>query len=179
MDQGAIRQTKGVYREFAGRFGAQGQPSSIYRYQEIVVLTSRSATFPFLDLQVPHPLGRPCHAPNLILPIPIWTGSFAESTGPEHQMHWIIENAKTVREAQGITIIVDALKLLSVKHEQLAYVELFNCNTNSRANTYLTFYFSRVFASSGNAPLPRSPIKLFRSTCLYSTLRSSADCKHF
>ncbi|PVF94747.1 hypothetical protein CPB86DRAFT_808407 [Serendipita vermifera] len=49
-------------------------------------------------------------------------GSFAESTGPEHQMHWIIENAKTVRDAQGITIIVDALKLLSVKHEQLATI---------------------------------------------------------
>jgi hypothetical protein len=46
-------------------------------------------------------------------------GSFAETMSPDHQMHWIIENCKTVRAAQGMTIIVDALKMLSVKHEQL------------------------------------------------------------
>jgi hypothetical protein len=47
------------------------------------------------------------------------SGNFAESTSPEHQMHWIIENAKLVRASQGITVIVDSLKMLSVKHEQL------------------------------------------------------------
>lgn len=47
-------------------------------------------------------------------------GTFAETTSPEHQMHWIIENCKTVRAADGVTVIVDALKLLSVKHEKIA-----------------------------------------------------------
>ncbi|KAG8808488.1 Factor arrest protein 11, partial [Serendipita sp. 399] len=49
-------------------------------------------------------------------------GAFAESMSPEDQMHWIIENAKLVRNAQGVTLIVDALKLLSVKHDQLATI---------------------------------------------------------
>ena len=40
-------------------------------------------------------------------------------------MHWIIENCKTVRAADGVTVIVDALKLLSVKHEKITYVR--NC----------------------------------------------------
>jgi len=48
------------------------------------------------------------------------TGTFAETTSPEHQMHWIIENCKTVRAADGVTVIVDALKLLSVKHEKIS-----------------------------------------------------------
>ena len=48
------------------------------------------------------------------------TGTFAETTSPEHQMHWIIENCKTVRAADGLTVIVDALKLLSVKHEKIS-----------------------------------------------------------
>jgi hypothetical protein len=40
-------------------------------------------------------------------------------------MHWIIENCKTVRAADGITVIVDALKLLSVKHEKISCVFFF------------------------------------------------------
>src|SRR5258706_4944704 len=48
------------------------------------------------------------------------TGTFAETTSPEHQMHWIIENCKTVRAADGLTVIVDALKLLSVQHEKIS-----------------------------------------------------------
>lgn len=37
-------------------------------------------------------------------------GCFAETTGPEMQLHWVIENAKIVRSLDGVTSLVVALK---------------------------------------------------------------------
>ncbi|KAK4686751.1 hypothetical protein P7C73_g3374, partial [Tremellales sp. Uapishka_1] len=37
-------------------------------------------------------------------------GSFAETTSPEHQLHWVIENAKTVRAVDGVATLVYALR---------------------------------------------------------------------
>ncbi len=46
-------------------------------------------------------------------------GTFAETTSPEHQFHWIIENCKVVREVNGISNIVEAMKIASAKHDLL------------------------------------------------------------
>ncbi|KAF8592589.1 hypothetical protein K439DRAFT_1625938 [Ramaria rubella] len=47
-------------------------------------------------------------------------GTFAETTSPEHQLHWIIENCKVVRAANGTGVIVEACKLASSKLDLLS-----------------------------------------------------------
>lgn len=56
-------------------------------------------------------------------------GTFAETTSPEHQLHWIFENCKVVRAANGLSTIVEAMKIAGSKHDLLwwvtrAYIEL-------------------------------------------------------
>jgi hypothetical protein len=46
-------------------------------------------------------------------------GTFAETTSPEHQLHWIFENSKIVRDANGLSNIVEAMKIASSKHDFL------------------------------------------------------------
>ncbi|KAI0939241.1 hypothetical protein AcV5_000711 [Taiwanofungus camphoratus] len=46
-------------------------------------------------------------------------GTFAETSSPEHQLHWIFENCKVVRAADGLSNIVDAIKIASSKHDLL------------------------------------------------------------
>jgi hypothetical protein len=46
-------------------------------------------------------------------------GTFAETTSPEHQLHWIFENCKVVRSANGVSTIVEAMKIASFKHDLL------------------------------------------------------------
>ena len=46
-------------------------------------------------------------------------GTFAETTSPEHQLHWIFENCKVVRDANGLSNIVEAMKIASSKHDLL------------------------------------------------------------
>ncbi|TFK74417.1 hypothetical protein BDN72DRAFT_812821 [Pluteus cervinus] len=46
-------------------------------------------------------------------------GTFAETGSPEHQLHWIFENCKVVRAANGVSIIVGAMKIASSKHDLL------------------------------------------------------------
>jgi hypothetical protein len=46
-------------------------------------------------------------------------GTFAETTSPEHQLHWIFENCKVVRDANGLSNIVEAMKIASLKHDFL------------------------------------------------------------
>lgn len=48
-----------------------------------------------------------------------YSGTFAETTSPEQQLHWIFENCKQVRAANGISIIVEAIKIVSSKHDLL------------------------------------------------------------
>ncbi|KAG8721177.1 Factor arrest protein 11 [Ceratobasidium sp. 394] len=52
----------------------------------------------------------------------ILQGTFAETTSPEHQLHWIIDNAKLVRSADGLSRIVDAIKISSSKHDVLSNI---------------------------------------------------------
>ncbi|KAG8762882.1 Factor arrest protein 11 [Ceratobasidium sp. 423] len=52
----------------------------------------------------------------------ILQGTFAETTSPEHQLHWIIDNAKLVRNADGLSRIVDAIKISSSKHDVLSNI---------------------------------------------------------
>ncbi|KAI0320873.1 hypothetical protein OF83DRAFT_1168962 [Amylostereum chailletii] len=49
-------------------------------------------------------------------------GTFAETTSPEHQLHWIFENCKIVRAANGVSYILEALKIASSKHDFLSYL---------------------------------------------------------
>ncbi|KAF8639788.1 hypothetical protein AX17_001048 [Amanita inopinata Kibby_2008] len=46
-------------------------------------------------------------------------GTFAETVSPEHQLHWIFENCKVVRSANGISCVVEAIKIASHKHDLL------------------------------------------------------------
>ncbi|OJA15285.1 hypothetical protein AZE42_00929 [Rhizopogon vesiculosus] len=46
-------------------------------------------------------------------------GTFAETTSPEHQLHWIYENCKVVRSANGLSTIVESMKIASQKHDLL------------------------------------------------------------
>lgn len=46
-------------------------------------------------------------------------GTFAETDSPEDQLHWIFENAKVVRKADGINCIVEAIKIGTRKHDFL------------------------------------------------------------
>ncbi len=48
-------------------------------------------------------------------------GTFAETTSPEHQLHWIFENCKVVRSANGMSNIVEAMKIACSKHDLLWY----------------------------------------------------------
>ncbi|KAG2013965.1 hypothetical protein CC2G_010822 [Coprinopsis cinerea AmutBmut pab1-1] len=47
-------------------------------------------------------------------------GTFAETVSPEHQLHWIFENGKLVRSANGISNVVEALKIAGRKHDLLS-----------------------------------------------------------
>ena len=49
-------------------------------------------------------------------------GTFAETSSPEHQLHWIVENCNVVRAADGLSNIVDAMKIACSKHDRLWYV---------------------------------------------------------
>jgi hypothetical protein len=49
-------------------------------------------------------------------------GTFAETTSPEHQLHWIYENCKVVRSANGLSAIVESMKIASQKHDLLWYL---------------------------------------------------------
>lgn len=46
-------------------------------------------------------------------------GTFAETTSPEHQLHWIVDNGKVVRSADGLSNIVEAMKIASSRHDLL------------------------------------------------------------
>ncbi|KJA24554.1 hypothetical protein HYPSUDRAFT_136073 [Hypholoma sublateritium FD-334 SS-4] len=49
-------------------------------------------------------------------------GTFGETVSPEHQLHWIFENCKVVRAANGVSAIVEALKIAGRKHDLLCNI---------------------------------------------------------
>src|SRR6266704_5089004 len=51
-----------------------------------------------------------------------YSGTFAETVSPEHQLHWIFENCKIVRATNGLSSIVEALKIANHKHDLLWYI---------------------------------------------------------
>jgi len=53
---------------------------------------------------------------NFIIEI---TGTFSETQAPEDQLHWIFENCKVVRAANGVSTIIEALKIAGRKHDLL------------------------------------------------------------
>lgn len=55
-------------------------------------------------------------------------GTFAETVSPEHQLHWIFENCKVVRAANGVSAILEALKIASAKHDIMWKVSPFDAH---------------------------------------------------
>ena len=49
-------------------------------------------------------------------------GCFAETDGPEEQLHWVIENARLTRAVHGVPILVTALKEAVRRYSHLLYV---------------------------------------------------------
>ncbi|KAK1228877.1 Factor arrest protein 11 [Marasmius sp. AFHP31] len=47
-------------------------------------------------------------------------GTFAETVSPEHQLHWIFENCRIVRAANGVSCVIEALKIASSKQDLIA-----------------------------------------------------------
>ncbi|KZS97748.1 hypothetical protein SISNIDRAFT_423128 [Sistotremastrum niveocremeum HHB9708] len=47
-------------------------------------------------------------------------GVFAETTSPEHQSYWILQNCKLVRSCNGVGTVVEAMKIASAKHDLLS-----------------------------------------------------------
>lgn len=60
-------------------------------------------------------------------------GTFAETSSPEDQLHWIFENCKVVRGANGLPNIVEAMKIASSKHDLLWSV-IFNSSLPQRVS---------------------------------------------
>ncbi|KDQ64661.1 hypothetical protein JAAARDRAFT_234148 [Jaapia argillacea MUCL 33604] len=83
-------------------------------------------------------------------------GTFAETSSPEHQLHWIFENCKVVRAANGLSTIVEALKIASSKHDLLcnlsdADASRFNISPMEKAdvieevNTEISVYLGMLY----------------------------------
>ena len=47
-------------------------------------------------------------------------GAFADTSGPSHQLHWLLENARMVRSLGGLGEIYSACKIASWKHDWLS-----------------------------------------------------------
>jgi biotin carboxyl carrier protein len=47
------------------------------------------------------------------------SGTFAETTSAEHQLHWIVENGKAVRAADGLSNVIEAMKIANSRHDFL------------------------------------------------------------
>ncbi|KAH6915434.1 hypothetical protein BKA70DRAFT_1420367 [Coprinopsis sp. MPI-PUGE-AT-0042] len=52
----------------------------------------------------------------------ILQGTFEETGSPEDQLHWIFDNCRLVRTCNGISSVVEALKIAGRKHDLLRYV---------------------------------------------------------
>ncbi|EJD01434.1 uncharacterized protein FOMMEDRAFT_126353 [Fomitiporia mediterranea MF3/22] len=83
-------------------------------------------------------------------------GTFAETSSPEHQLHWVIENCKTVCVANGISVVVEAIKIANSKHDLLSSLSdgdcyRFNISPQDRqdcieeVNTELSVYFGILY----------------------------------
>ncbi|PIL37062.1 hypothetical protein GSI_00754 [Ganoderma sinense ZZ0214-1] len=82
-------------------------------------------------------------------------GTFAETTSPEDQLHWIIENCKVVRAANGLSNIVEAIKIASSKHDLLCLSDAdaahFNISPQEKADfmeevtTELSVYLGMLY----------------------------------
>ncbi|TBU49406.1 N1221-domain-containing protein [Dichomitus squalens] len=83
-------------------------------------------------------------------------GTFAETTSPEDQLHWIIENCKVVRAANGLSNIIEAIKIASSKHDLLcslsdADAAHFNISSQEKADfmeevtTELSVYLGMLY----------------------------------
>ncbi|KIK65551.1 hypothetical protein GYMLUDRAFT_39024 [Collybiopsis luxurians FD-317 M1] len=83
-------------------------------------------------------------------------GTFAETTSPEHQLHWIFENCRLVRSANGVSTILEALKIASSKHDLLislseADLAQLNISFNDRQDiveevlTEISVYFGMLY----------------------------------
>ncbi|KAF9057415.1 hypothetical protein BJ165DRAFT_1334998 [Panaeolus papilionaceus] len=63
----------------------------------------------------------------------ILQGTFAETVCPEDQLHWIFENCKVVRAANGVSSIIEAIKIAGHKHDLL-----YNLSDQDAAHLHIT-----------------------------------------
>lgn len=83
-------------------------------------------------------------------------GTFAETTSPEHQLHWIFENGKAVRAADGMSSVVEAMKIANSRHDFLSSLSdadaaHFNISAQDKAdlleevNTEISVYLGMMY----------------------------------
>ena len=61
-----------------------------------------------------------CQVVFLLLIAPFhFVGVFGETTSPEQQFFWIVENCKTFRDCNGVSIVKDAMSIATGKHDLL------------------------------------------------------------
>lgn len=106
MDKELAGTAKGAHRVSPRELGTPRRRNQVHKRTKVALRAARSHTVP--------QFGRDATETSL--------GTFSETTSPEHQLHWIIENCKLVRDANGINVIVEALKIASAKHDLLRSV---------------------------------------------------------
>ncbi len=50
------------------------------------------------------------------------SGSFAETESPEDQLHWIMENARTIRSVDGVPSLIQGLRDAARRYDNYALV---------------------------------------------------------
>jgi hypothetical protein len=109
MDQSALFKAPRPRRTAPRKPGAQRRRDPFHKRPAPLVRPPRSV-FPFRFCVSP-PARVPTRAPRI--------GTFGETTSQEHQLHWIFENCKLVRAANGVPAIQEAIKIASAKHDFL------------------------------------------------------------
>jgi hypothetical protein len=104
MDQKHASETTGSCRTLTRRSGTQGLCHPVCKRTKAILCCPR-CLLGWIPLEY--------QAQRFVL------GTFGETMSPEHQLHWIFENCKVVRAANGISTIVQALKITSGKHDFL------------------------------------------------------------
>src|SRR6267142_2715014 len=104
MDQEPTTKAQSTRRASTREPRTQGCRDPVHECPQITVHTTR--------LVATHSQQAPCLHSHV-------SGTFAETTSPEHQLHWIFENCKVVRDANGLSNIVEAMKIASSKHDFL------------------------------------------------------------
>lgn len=87
-----------------------------HRDAEIRFTNARRLFYILQGSSVPRRLGKLLTSKNPC------AGTFEETGSPEDQLHWIFDNCRLVRSCNGISSVVEALKIAGRKHDLLRYI---------------------------------------------------------